>query len=371
MTWLVWHEKSEQLASEAHIVARQGYRDRALELFAEAAEAEHQALLALDVSKKRTLGITAVSAVSLWFKAGHLAQAESTALDWMLSGKLPAFATEQLRNLVQAVWNVEAMRTATVSFLPGQVLVSVKGGQTISGGAPLDLIVEKVQTVQALFYRTIEFLKGAPHRKHGPPTVEIQEACRPWLFQAPPGSYQFSVAIQEPAQPDFFKDAQPKAEQIAHHFISILRASTEDHPGHALQDLVPAEDYRGTFLKLARNLAPTGKNFSRLEVRGADEVRGISLGPETRKAINQVLRPKTGTGEIGTKADVELRGVLRALHLDNDWLELVVDGTSIRVTGLGETVDDTIGPMVNRRVIVQAKRTAHNRYVFSDIETED
>jgi hypothetical protein len=41
-------------------------------------------------------------------------------------------------------------------LLPGQVFFSVKGGDVVTGGAPLDLIVEKVQTIQPIFYRTIE-----------------------------------------------------------------------------------------------------------------------------------------------------------------------------------------------------------------------
>src|SRR5260370_32502841 len=111
---------------------------------------------------------------------------------------IPQFARVDLRNLIQAIWTESSKRTANVSFLPGQVFVSVRGGDVIHGGAPLDLIVEKVQTIQAMFYRTIEFVRDMPLRRHGGPIHEIQESCRPWLFQAAPGSYQFSVAIQEP-----------------------------------------------------------------------------------------------------------------------------------------------------------------------------
>lgn len=39
---------------------------------------------------------------------------------------------------------------------------SVKGGEVITGGAPLDLIVEKVQTIQSMFYRTVECIKDLP-----------------------------------------------------------------------------------------------------------------------------------------------------------------------------------------------------------------
>jgi hypothetical protein len=237
-------------------------------------------------------------------------------------------------------------------------------------GAPLDLIIEKVQTVQALFYRTIEYMKGVPHRKRGAPSIEIQEACTPWLFQAPAGSYQFSVAIQEPRQPDFFRDAGPQPQHVAQRFLSILRASSED-PAVQLPELVSSEEYRNTFLKLTRNLAPTGKNFSQVEVRAADESQGIALGKENRKAINLVLRPRSLKQEPAGQAPEELRGVLRALNLEKDWIEVLTDGQTVHVDGLGEAVDDVIGPMVNRPVIVQARRTRGGRWQFVDIELDD
>jgi hypothetical protein len=371
VSWLSWHERSERLASDAHVYARRGDHEGALRLFAEAAAAESRALDELDASKSRTLGITSVSAVSLWFKAHEFSRAEQLALRCLSSLKLPQFAVDQARALLQAIWTAQAMGDASVSFLPGQVFVAVRGGQTVTGGAPLDLIVEKVQTVQALFYRTIEFMKHVPHRKRGAPSIEIQEACRPWLFQAPAGSYQFSVAIQEPQQPDFFKDAGPQPEQVAVHFMSILKASSED-PTDQLPELVHSEEYRSTFLKLARNLAPTGKNFSQVEVRSADETQGISLGPENRKEINLALRPQGSKTETQEKTSTELRGVLRALNLEKDWLEvLLTDGQIVHVDGLNEAVDDVIGPMVNRPVIVQVKRKPRGRWQFQDIEPED
>jgi hypothetical protein len=243
--------------------------------------------------------------------------------------------------------------------------VSVKGGQTVVGGAPLDLIIDKVEAVQALFYRTIEYLKGIPHRRHGGPAQEIREACRPWLFQTQPGSYQFSVAIQEPRQPDFFKDTGPRPEQVAEHFMSVLKASSEDPVG-TLPELIPAEDYRNTFLKLARNLAPTEKSFGAIEIRGSREMSPVILIPATRTTINSALRPKSPPGDEGSESQ-ELQGVLRALHLDKDWLELWIDARFVRVNGLAEAVDDVIGPMVNRRVVVQAQRHG-KKFKFLDIE---
>ena len=165
---------------------------------------------------------------------------------------VPAFALHDLRELLQAIWNEQAQREAGVSFVPGQVVVSVKGGEVVSGGAPLDVVLDKVQIVQSLFFRTAEFLKDMPLRKHGRPSKELQARCRPWLFQSVPGSYQFAVAIQKPPQEEMFPSGDPEPEVLTETFLSILRAAGED-PGGSLKAVVPKDDYRTTFLKMTRN----------------------------------------------------------------------------------------------------------------------
>jgi hypothetical protein len=66
-----------------------------------------------------------------------------------------------------------------------------------------------------------------------------------------------------------------------------------------------------------------------------------------------------------------LRGILRAVHLDKDWLEITSDGQHIKITEVGETVDDVVGPMVNRAVVVQAIKKADGRRTLVDIQAED
>lgn len=370
MTWATSHKHSEELASGAHVALRAGDRASANRLFAEAAKAESEAMAALDKSKTRTLGITAVSAVSLWFKAQELAQAERLALDTISGAVIPQFAMEQLKQLLQSIWNAQALKTAGVSFLPGQVMVSVKGGDVISGGAPMGLVLEKVQTVQAMLYRTIEHVKGLPHRLHGPPTLEIQQACRPWLLQAPAGSYQFAVAIQEPAQLDFFEDVK-QADRMVQEFISIVKASSED-PAE-LDSMVTSPEYKKTFLKLSRNLAPTGRQFDQLEIRKADEVRGVVLGPENRKSINRALKPKAPASQVAMveQAAIELTGTLRAVDLTHDWLEVLTDSGLVRIASVNEEVDDVIGPLVNRPVIIRVRLGNDGRFLFEDIENQE
>lgn len=370
MSWLENHRTSERLASEAEVAARRGDLTRARELYARAANAEHQAAEDLDPSKARTLGASAVSAVSLFFKAARLLEGEARAYHWLGSGHLPDFAKEQLRSLLQSIWSEQVRERAGVGFAPGQVVVSVSGGEVVEGGAPLDLIVEKVQTVQSLFYRTAEFLRGLPHRRRGGPIKEIQESCRPWLFQAAPGSYQFAVAVQEPRQMDFLKAGEPTAKQVADHFLLILRASAEA-PEEDLPALVPDTDYRSTFLKLTRNLAPTGKRFGKLDVRSADETQTVSLLPSTRIAVGQAIRAGRPAAVEDRDEPQTLRGILRALHLDEDWLEVTVGDDHKRVDGVGEAVDDVIGPMVNHPVVVQVTRDARGKLRFRDLEPDE
>ena len=282
MTWADFHTKSEVLAGEAEAARRGGDVGKAQTLYAQAADAESLALDQLDKSKTRTLGISAISAAALRYKARQYAEAQQLAYKWLGTGLLPDFAEEQLQGLLQSIWNETAMGKAGVKFAPGQVVVSVKGGEVMTGGAPLDLIVEKVQTVQSLFYRTAEFLRGLPHRRRGQPSHELREMCRPWLFQAVAGSYQFAVAVQEPAQPDFFLASKPKAHEVASHFLEIIRASVEE-PDTVFPQIVPDTDYRGTFLKLARNLAPTGKSFLAMEIRSPQGSETITLVPSARR----------------------------------------------------------------------------------------
>lgn len=370
MTWAEFHAESEKFASAAELAAKHGDVAAAHDLYRQAADAEVRALGALDVKKARTLGITAVSAVALSYKAHEFTQAERLAHKWLATDLLPAFSVEQLQTLLQMMWNDLVREKAGVKFTGGEVLVSVKGGETVTGGAPLELIVRKVEEVRNIFYRTAEMLLAVPHRKRGPASAEIQETFRPWLFQAAPGSYQFAVCVQEPPQMELFPKAKIEAEKVAAKFIEIVKASIEDPEG-ALPEVVPDPDYRKTFLRMTRNLAPTGDDFGRLEVRPSTSptARPIVLLPAAREAIGQTLRKQAPTAPPGAPQhdEVQLTGVLRGLQLDKDWIEVTVEGQTVRITGAGDQVDDVLGPMVNRRVIVDAYRTKPGKIILRDI----
>lgn len=103
MSWLEHHRNSELLASEAEIASHQGNDNRARELYKKAAEAEENALQEVGHDQRRTYGITAVSAVSLYLKAAERQAARDLALRCLGSKRLPDFAQPQMNDLLDGI----------------------------------------------------------------------------------------------------------------------------------------------------------------------------------------------------------------------------------------------------------------------------
>jgi hypothetical protein len=173
--------------------------------------------------------------------------------------------------------------------------------------------------------------------------------------------------VQQPPQADFFKETVNPS-LVADTFMAILEANIEGDED-SINSVIPDEEYRKAFVKLTRNLAPTGKTYEFTEVRRAEEITPLVLAPETRKTINATLR-RLEPVAVDLVAD-RLIGTLRAVHLDRDWLEVHVNGRSRKVWGVGDTVDDVIGPMVNHRVTVDVFVDKRGRFRFRDIELDD
>lgn len=375
MTWDKHHSQSELLAAEAAQAAKEMDYSSAEKLYERAAIEETEALNFVPEEKPKTRGITAISAVALWYKAGNLSKAESLAYQLLAADPMPAFAKNHIKDLIQTIWSAQSAESAGVAFAPGDVLVSVKGGEVIWGGAPLDLILHKVEGIRSYLFRTAEMLFGYPFRVHGPPANDLQSMFKPWLFQAARGSYQFAVRIQEPVQRNLWDEERPKMHQIIGTFFSLLRASTVD-PEDGLSILAADPQYRDAFLRLSRNLAPTGKTFERLEIRDASAPSETiaAFAVESRKSLNAAIKkhkpPKDTESE---DKPVRLTGVLRGVQLDQDWLEITpVEGppTPIHIEQAGDALDDVVGPMVNHRVVVDAIQRG-KRYLYLDIEMDE
>jgi hypothetical protein len=372
MSWAIHHSQSEELASQAEVAFKKGDRDSARNLYRLSAEAEERAIEVLDPSKTRTLGITVVSATSLWFKAEELQQVERVACRWLASGLLPAFATAQLQELLQTIWHERDLRQAGIEFVRGQVTIALDGGEVSLGAAPLRLVHHKANEVCNFFYRIIEMTLHRPFRRRGSPSTDILEHFRPWLVQAPPGSYRFAVRLQKPIQLSLFPEASPAIEDITQQFMHIVRTATQESR-EDLEHTIPDPDYRSGFIEMSRNLAPTGKTFTRLEITSTiDPDTSVVLFPESREVLNTMLRRERENMDTALQEE-QIVGILRALHLDADWLTIVPEaGLPIRIYQTGDVIDDIVGSMVNQRVIASvAFNQSNGRYLYRDIQLEE
>ncbi|MFZ4557258.1 MAG: hypothetical protein ACOYN8_12920 [Pseudanabaena sp.] len=384
MSWLAHHTRSEEYANQAQEFYRQQEISLAVDLYCLAADAELKALEAIDQGKIRTIGITSISAVSLYYKAKAFAKAKRVAHKCLSQESLPPFAVEELENLLQDIRNEEARTKSNIQFIEGQVLVSVSGGEVLYGAAPLDLILDKVEKIRSIFYRTTEFLLDMDLRKHGSPNQMVRSYCDPWLLQAPPGSYQFAVRIRKPTDQltiPGIPDAGLRIEQITKKFLEIVRATTQD-PSKELAAIVPNEDYQKTFLKLTRELSPplTGKSFEQMQIKSTDDIESnpVTLNVETRKVIKGVLDSKqleSSSKQITDHKNIQLRGILRGLQLDQDWIEVSIDGENKKIYDAKEEIDDVIGTMVNRRVVLdvveKSNKQTEKTYYLRDIQLEE
>ena len=357
MSWKQHHEESEGFASQADVALRDNEPDAARRLYARAAASEERAVADLDTSKKRTLGISVVSAAALYYKSQDLSQAQAVACRWLAKGEtLPEFAVRQLRTLLETIWVEERQDLLGVDFAPRRVLVSAKGGNVLRGGARLDLIIPTMQDVLSFLRRTAEFVHQTPFRTRGPQSAFIKDQFRPWVLQTAPGSYQFAVALQQPSGGQKVPDERTFQSTVVDQAMVILAAAKD--VGGAMRDAVPDPAYSQAFLKLARNLSPTGSAHQTLVIRTSGPAapdRAVTLDLSTRTFFEEALQSdqRDAHHEPSTLA---LIGRLRAVDLDQGWIQLTQANTNTRVKGVSRRAHNTVLELMDHYVVVHATR---------------
>lgn len=100
MTWAESHREAELLAQEAEVLMQNGEQGQARMVYEQAAQQEEAAYFCLAKDKPRTRGITAVSTIALYAKAGDTLSVQNTGA-MFLGLQLPAFAVKQIQEMIE------------------------------------------------------------------------------------------------------------------------------------------------------------------------------------------------------------------------------------------------------------------------------
>lgn len=369
------HRLAERLAAEAKTAAFGGESALATRLFGEAADAEMNALAEVPLGQQRTRSVLAVSAASLLYKAQRYDEAEIAIFRLLGAQDLNDWATSELRTLLEVVEDERILHSQLGRKYSGAKLtLSLRGGDIGSGTGPLDLILQKATGVRSLIYRFAEWIGDYPLRVRGAPPGELQQLIQARATEAAVGSFRMEIRLTEPLQKEMFESAPVDVEAVGdavfEFFDRLNRGTRED-----LEEFIPDDGYRKALLELSKSVAPSGKRLKEVGLyrSAGDGVQSIYLTSALPPKIKEFIpRPPAEEGERRDRRE----GVLRALHLDENWLEITLDsGKHIKCDTLPDMLDDVVGPMVNHRVVVEGpvkkRRGGVQRLLVEDIEPAD
>lgn len=366
------HRQAEELAAEAAAAAEQGRRSTALELYSTAAVFERTAFEKTPADKKRTRSILAVSVVSLLYKARRYEDAELEIFARLASRQLLPWAELQLRELLEVVTDERLIEAKLRRQYTGEsVTLSLRGGDIGAGTGPLDLVLEKAAGFRNLFYRVAEYVGDYPLRLRGGPPKELLDLLQIRTTQPSLGSYQLEIKLTESAQLELLDKPSVRSPDVSDKLFSFLQALNAGSR-ERVEAIVPDPGYRKALLDLTRSVAPTGKRIKEIGLyRGkGEETESVYLTTTLQERVREVLPPKP---KVSAEGYQELRGVLRAVHLDQNWLEMTTpNGQHEKCDTMADMLDDVVGPMVNHDVLVRGTRRTKQggvrRLVVEEIE---
>ncbi len=345
------HTEAQKYSSEAAL--RSQLKDpAAIDLYAKAAALEKLALGGLSKTALRTRGILSVSYTSLLYKARMFAEAEFAIYQCLSDPEMPDHARVQHRELLEVVGDELLLKKHGIRYTGQEFLLSLRGGLIGTGSAPLEVAIDTIKKFTSLVNRVLEWKGKFPFRTTGQMPTEVASLLQARVAQPMSGSYRFLVRLTEPEETLFSAKIVEPADVAGSVITSINYAVLGKI--EPLRELIPDHDYRDAVLKLVRNIVPDGKSVRELEVSHVSPTNRetVYFDKRARDYINTALR--TGRPESDSET-IKFQGVLRALHLDKNWLVVVTDkGEHKRFATDKNVLDDIVGPMVSNAVPVTA-----------------
>jgi hypothetical protein len=283
---------------------------------------------------------------------------------------LPVGARDELEEVAAELRLRTTMLRTGVGLVASSVEVSLSGSGVRVGIADAGAVIDAIDVATKLGTRVFEYLTNTPLRRRGAPSPELRKRFQLLVSQPTAGSFRFNLlfgASAEQLSLDYPTQVHVDPHRQAEMFTSIIEAAVDPIPNR-MDEIVSSAEYRTAFLQLVRELIPRRRGLDRCTVRrlGAGDEGQVTLVPTQRSVILRRLSQAAGaTGKVE-----ETVGVLRALDLNHNWIELTAkDRPEIeRYYSEGAVIlEDVLQPLVNQDVVVRWTSRQPMRRTLLDI----
>lgn len=369
------YRESQRLIARAESALKQRDIEQARTLFGEAAAIQRCLVESLPPDRARTRSVFGLSAAALFYKANALTEAERLAHRYMAEEWLEERSRNGLEELLKRIWNERRMMEAGLQVSAKPLSFVLSGPAIHHGLAPRDIVDAMAKTVTTYIRRMAAWRNHEPFSRPQPTaTRDIAEAYRALVSEGISGSYRMDYYLsQEQLSLDLEGVASRAASpsEIIDACVDFARL-VQEHDPQGVRAFVSDEAYRGTLMRLVRVLVPDGKELSEVQIRKPEEPRekAVRFVAEHRPQVNELIRTCSRSGIAQRQARSErLIGVLRAVDLDKAMLRLVRGDDECKIE-IPPALDDIVGPLLNKKVLVQAHmpRRRTQTWIGEDIE---
>jgi len=344
--------KGDELAAMAH--AQSAY-----ELEARAADA-----LVDERGAEPARSVLFRSAATLARDCGRFAEAEKLIYK-ALAGEPPAEIVSELQDLLEQVSFHRHLELRGVELGEEEIQMAITGKSVGFGMAPTDVFLSRVQSTEALLYRTAERKLNRPYRDRGRRDTQLAQNLE--LYMSVPRAACFAVTFRVGGARQQSLPGFSPAEAVIDELLDCLQLYTQGDEAQ-LKERIREDAYYRNFVGLARSLQPDGAKVNMVGFttmrRGATKQVAMTQGAsETPTLTPQDVLPDQGTKAKSDLELVELRGELLIANAtkksgkQSGEIEIVTSGNvRVKVVVPPGLMSDIVKPLWESEVEVTGTR---------------
>ena len=361
------HNRAMELADGGFRERAGGDTTRSLEFFAQALDAELEAIKELDEPNGLLWSILHRSAGTLALDCRRFRQAEQIVATALAGEPHPEIA-EELRDLLEQIYFQRHLELRDVALTNSELQFSLSGTEVGPGIAYWGAVYGRVQNSAQLIYRTAERKQKLPFREHGQPPAAIR-GNHQMLVSAPRnGSFAVSLKFGSATQPSL--PGMSNTADIVDEFMDLVELVNRVQVD-AIKEIIPEPDYLRNFFGLAKKLAPDGKRVRQVGFTSSHNGKERSVEFTTPAA--ELSMPNIAAPPPDTAEPVEITGILRFADAtrgnNNNVIQIIEDASKspTRVNVPSGMMNDIVRPMWDLQVVVQGIRIG-NTITLEDIQ---